>query len=487
MRRDRAVDAPRMLGARRELAIVALTIVAARADAETRALIAADSYMATADDVAIVDVAWSAHLEWRELSAESSDVSRDVVREVVVDWVQREPLLDGTPRRELHELAYVDRSLADIAITIGRFRVPGGFWLMTDGLSVARRWRRVQLAAYAGSRSFTNGRDDLLLTGNPKFLPLGGAAFETRGDDVQTRLAYTYTFDRITLPSADGTSTTSQVPEQFVDGDVVASLGKHVLLTGGANVGSRYLVANPTASDPRIANVWFGSQSLYGLVDGRAGEWRVSATVAALRTKLGPLSDDAARNLGDAMVLAAISGSFVEGTLRATWRRKPDSANASRAEADWRVDGRYRVRGFADGRQAHRVQLAAEWRRDDLDVQASAGVDVHRDGGAGDSGDDNGGAGYTDSRSLLYKASIGRKTPSSEVMLGGAAVSTLGDELSLTTREPSEQRAPYTLEARSYAFVRGFASWDGWFAGVDGEYDLSGDGKRVLVQIGYGR
>src|SRR5204862_301323 len=127
--------------------------------------------------------------------------------------------------------------------------------------------------------------------------------------------------------------------------------------------GSGYLVAYPT-SDPHIAdapaldNRWFGSQALYALLDERLGDWRLAGGVSALRTKLAQAGDPA---------LAAIDGSFVEGTLRASWRRT----------RTWRLDGRYRARIWADHSRAQRAEALAEWRPGPLDLQARVGLDAH--------------------------------------------------------------------------------------------------------------
>ena len=435
----------------------ALAAAPGPAAAEVRGLVAADSYVATTSSDAsgdAADVAWSAHLEWR--AAE---------RGAVLDWVERESLIGGKPRRELHELSYVDRSIDHLTLTAGRFRVPGGFWLIADGGAVAARWGALELGAFGGSRSFTNGRSETLLTASPRPIPLAGAALTTRGD-VRAALSYTYTADRVVLYRGDGTVASSTQPEQFVDAELLAPIGERVLVTGGATAGSRYLVAYPTtagqiADDPQLENVWFGSQSLYALVDWRLGDWRLDASAAAMRTKLGQVPDE--------MALAAFSGSFVEGTLRASWRR----------DRAWRADARYRARVWADRRQAHRAQASAEWRRGALDVQLGAGLDVHRNPA--------GVPGLADTKTLLYRASVGRKTATSELALGAAAVSALGDELSAGPGDAGDQRAPYTLEARSYGFVRAFLTRGAWFGGADGEVDLRGNGVRALLQIGCSR
>jgi hypothetical protein len=113
--------------------VIAVLAAAAPASADVRGLVAADGYVATTPGIATddaADVAWSAHLEWRETE-----------RAAVLDWVERESLIGGTPRRELHELSYVDRSFDHLAITVGRFRVPGGFWLIADGSAAPARSR----------------------------------------------------------------------------------------------------------------------------------------------------------------------------------------------------------------------------------------------------------------------------------------------------------------------------------------------------------
>jgi hypothetical protein len=459
MRSERSALAQRAVTA---VALWTATAAAVRpARADVRVLVAADSYLATTPGLSTdnaADVAWSAHLE-----------AKDPARDLIVDWVERESLIGGAPRRELHELAYVERGLAGLELTLGRFRVPGGFWLIADGAGVALRAGRVTAGVFGGSRSFTNGRTDTLLTGSPHLLPLAGASITTRGT-VQAAASYTYTADRVTLYRGDGTMASSRQPEQFVDAELATPLGDHGFVTLGANAGSRYLVSYPTAGalvadDPALRNVWFGSQAAYALFDARLGAWRLDTTVAALRTKLGQVDDPA---------LAAISGSFLEGTLRALWH--PGRA--------WRIDGRYRLRLRDDHGRAQRAELAMEWRRGALDVQARVGLDLHHVAMTTAMT----APGFTSSRTLLYRASVGRKTTGSDLAAGVAAVAALGDELAAGPGDDAgDQRAPYTLEARSFGFVRAFSTAGAWFGGLDGELDLHGDGARALLQLGFSR
>src|SRR5262249_54108806 len=138
------------------------------------------------------------------------------------------------------------------------------------------------------------------------------------------------------------------------------------------------------------------------------------------------------------------------------------------------------TRVWADRRYAQRAQVAASLRRGALDLQASVGLDVHRNASRG--------SGLADSTTLLYRASIGRKTQDLELAIGAAAVAGIGDELAIVSSdEPGDTRAPYTLEARSYGFVRAFATRGGWFAGLDAEIDLHGAGARALIQVGCSR
>ena len=441
---------------RRDLAaIAAIAASATPARGDVRALIAADGYVATTSGVtgdAAADIAWSAHLE-----------AHGTERDAVLDWVERESLIGGTPRRELHELSYVDRSIAGAELTLGRFRVPGGFWLIADGAGVALRSGNLAAGVFGGSRSFTNGRSETLLTGSPHPLPLVGATLTARGA-VQATVSYTYTADLISLYRGDGMTATRREPEQFVDAELATAVGAHGFAMAGATVGSRYLVTYPT-SDPHIAdapaldNRWFGSQALYALLDERLGDWRLAGGVSALRTKLAQAGDPA---------LAAIDGSFVEGTLRASWRRT----------RTFRLDGRYRARIWGDHSRAQRAEALAEWRPGPLDLQARVGLDAHH--GAATA------PGLTSSRTLLYRASVGYRAASADIAIGAAAVAALGDELPATPADDAgDQRAPYTLEARSYGFVHAFATRGPWFGGIDGEANLRGDGVRALFQIGF--
>lgn len=438
---------------RSELALVLVAAFVRSAAADVTALVAADNYVATdrQHDIIVASLAWSAHVEWRTRR-----------RDLTIDVVDREALIGGAPRRELHELAYVDRSLPRLELTLGRFRVPGGLWLIADGGAAAVRWNAIELAVYGGSRSFTNGRTETLLTGSPQPMPLAGAAFTRRGD-VQAKLAYTLTRDRIDLPSGDGVAISTTRPDHYLDAELVARIGERLSLTGGATVGSRYLVTYPrtaarATADPVLETMWFGSQAAYAIADVRMGSWRTGATVAALRTRLARRDD----------TTAAISGSFIESTARATWR-----------DRTWRLAARYRARVFADRRQAHRALASMALRRGVLDLQLSGGIDIHAGAAA---------AGHVDRTHLLYRASVGRKTSRSELAVGAAAVSTIGDELPVGAEpDAPEQRAPYTLEARSHGFARAFATWGPWFAGGDLEIDLHGEGARALLQLGWAR
>jgi hypothetical protein len=447
----------RLMRASPALAIAAIAATGATGRADVRALVAADSYLATTSGVssdAAADVAWSAHVE-----------ARGADRDLVVDAVERESLIGGAPRRELHELSYVERGLPGVELTLGRFRVPGGFWLIADGAGLAVRSGALTAGVYGGSRSFTNARSDTLLTRSPAPLPLAGAAVALRGA-VQAAVSYTYTADRVSLYRGDGTTATSRQPEQFVDAELATAVGAHGFVTAGATAGSRYLVSYPTsdahiADAPALDQAWFGSQAVYALYDHRLGGWRLAGGLSALRTKLGQLADPA---------LAAIDGSFVEATLHASWRRAPT----------WRVDGRYRARIWADHARAHRAEASAEWRRGALDLQARVGFDVHDPQRMT-------APGLVAGKTLLYRASVGRKTAGSELAAGVAAVAALGDELAAAPADDAgDQRAPYTLEARSYGFIRAFVTRGAWFGGLDGEVNLRGDGVRALAQIGAG-
>lgn len=428
---------------------------ASRAHAETRALIGVDGYIAAAPGgpTDAADIAWSAHIE-----------SRTPQRTAVIDWVQRESLVGGSPRRELHE-AYVAARIDDVTLSIGRFRVPGGFWLMADGIAVAQQWTStLEGSLFGGLRSFTNSRDETLLTSSPYPLPLLGGALTMRGD-VQAAVSYTYTADRVTLYRGDGMVAASRQPEQFVDAEVATAIGETGFVTAGATMGSRYLVTYPSKAtriggDPQLDNVWFGSHAVFTRLDWRLGEWRIGGGLATQRSKLGHIASSSA--------LAAISGAFTDTTLRATWRR----------ERAWRVDARYRARVWTVHQHAHRPEISLRWRHNTLDVQARLGIDVHRTRTTM--------PGFVDSQRLLYRLSVGRTTTSSELALGFAATAAVGDEASIDL-DGASNRAPYTLEARSFGFVRTFVTHGAWFAGFDGELDVHGGGLRAFVQMGCSR
>ena len=455
-------------------AAVAACLVAAPqvAGADTRVLVAVDSYVATtpaASATSVADVALSARLDWR---------ADDRARQVVADWVERESLIGEEPRRELQELAYTERGVEHLTLRAGRFRAPGGFWLIVDGAGAAYRTDQIEAGVFGGSRAFTSGRVDTLLARSPHPLPLAGAALTFRGARTQAALAYAYTSDRIDLDlggQADGApgSVVRSVkqPEQFADAEVASQVGEHAFASAGATAGSRYLITYPTepshlADDPTLDKIYFGSQAAYALVDGSTGDWRLSATAAVLHAQLGARASDAMT----AAALAPITGSFGEGAARVRWRPIPEL----------RLDARYRARVRLDGTRDQRAQLGGTYRAGVLEAQLQVGVDLDHPGTIA--------PGYVRERSLLYRASVARKTEQTDVAVGAAAVAALGAEVTVTPGDDaSDQRAPYTLEARSYVFVDAFAHRAGWFGGVDGEVDLHGQGVRVLAQIGWAR
>lgn len=436
---------------------LACLAAAAPARAEVQALIAADTYLATLPGAAVEhagSAALSAHIEWRGEQ-----------QRAVLDGVSREDLFGGPPRRELHELSYVDRRLSGLELTLGRFRVPGGFWLITDGAGVALRRGRLTAGVFGGSRSFTNGRAETLLTASPAPLPLLGAAATLRGD-WSASVAYVATADRVSLYRGQGQLATERVPEQFLDAELAGALGRSGFVTAGISLGSRYLVTYPTTelaltAEPTLENRWFGAQSAYAMLDWKLGAWRLGAVASAVRTKLGQVTDPA---------LASFSGSYGDGSARAQWR----------PGAQWRLDARYRLRLWADGRHAQRVETQASWRRGALLAHGRLGLDAHHG--------DHEAPGLVSTRSLFFRASAGHKTTRTELALGAALTAALGDELALTPGiDTSDQRAPYTLEARGFGFVRAFATAGSWFFGCDGEASWRGHGVRALLQVGWSR
>ena len=450
--------------------VAACLALAPRAvSADTRAIVAVDSYTATTPDgraADVADLAVSARLDWR---------SDDGVRQVVADWVERESLIGAESRRELQELGYTERGIERLTLRAGRFRAPGGFWLIVDGAGVAFRTDLVEAGVYAGSRAFTSSRTDTLLASSPHPLPLVGAAVVARGPTTQAELAYTYTYDRVDLDrggTADGApgSTVRSIrqPEQYLDAEVVSQLSEHVFASAGGDLGNRYLITYPTdpahlADDPTLDKIYFGSQEAYALVDGTTGGVRLSATAALLHASLASRGDPMA-----AAALAPLIGSFGEGTLRARYRPIPEL----------RLDARYRARVRTDHTRDQRGQVSGVLRLGVVEAALMVGADFEHAGTTA--------PGYVRERSLLYRASIARKTTQTELALGAAAVAALGDEVSLSPGE-DDQRAPYTLEARSYAFIDAFAHARGYFGGLDAELDLHGEGLRVLAQIGWSR
>jgi hypothetical protein len=182
--------------------------------------------------------------------------------------------------------------------------------------------------------------------------------------------------------------------------------------------------------------VWFGAQSAYALAEARLGDWRLDASVAALRTKLGQTA---------APELAAVGGSFLEATLRATWR--PDRA--------WRIDGRYRARLRDDSGRSQRAELSLAWRCGALDVQLRGGADLHHDARP---------PGFASHRMLLWFRTASPPDRGGDLRRRGGGRGA-GDEAD--GRRPAA--APATSASRfgraAGGFVHAFATRGAWFAG----------------------
>ncbi len=450
-----------------------LAVAAHAAYADTHSLVAFDSYVATTPDgtaTDVADVALSAHLDWR---------SDDAERAVVADYVDRESLIGDDPRRELQELSYTERGIDHLTLRAGRFRAPGGSWLIVDGAAVAWRTDTIEAGVFAGSRAFTSSRVDTLLSSSPSPLPLAGASITMHGTATQAELAYTYTYDRIDFyvggeaPGGPGETIESiRKPEQDIDGEVSTQLSEHIYASAGGDLGDRYLIAYSTdpaqlADDPTLDKIYFGSQEAYGMIDATQRDWRFTATAAVVHASL---EEEPGVTSAVTTALAPITGSFAEGTVRARWRPIPEL----------RLDARYRARVRTDGSRDQRAQANGTWRRGELEAQLMIGADVSHPGS-----DD---PGFVRERSLLYRASVARKTDLLDIAVGAAAVASLGNEVAVSPNDdPGNAQAPYSLEAGSYAFVDAFAHARGWFGGLDGEVDLHGQGVRVLAQIGWAR
>ena len=391
-----------------------------------------------------------------------------------LDFRDREPLVGNLPRRELHDLSITIRDLGGrLDLRAGRFAVPGGFWLITDGASATVRLAVVRLAAYGGLRAFTSSFTNATFAGD--LLPLVGAAVAVEHPIVRASLAYTFTGDLLEVQRGKDRVERLQRPEMFLDGQALVLPHPTLLFAGGLSLGSRYQLTYSSkmgefTKPPSVDSEAIGSFMAYAI-----GEWRPLPRLrltyafdfvrARVLTPVQPLDNS----------LKAAGGSFEDHTFK----------GAVRIWRQLRAEARYRLRFRENTDVVHRVEGLIDG--DNLVVGLGAfvnfGLDVYQrpDGAARrDSFVATGGLSfvrpYLDLRGgLLYTDAIG----------AGVAFSTHAKQA--MGAGPTSELFPFVLEAQRIAYLRGFFTRRGFYAGADLELNLEGQQVRAFAQVGYAR
>jgi hypothetical protein len=462
------------------LALVATAHAEPRPD---RLMLAVDSYVSSLggdlDTAAVADVATTIFYEYGG--------PRDVYA-IRFDLVDRESLIGGLPRRELHELNLtLGRERDPLSVRIGRQRVPGGFWLFADGIAVRHAIsKRTTVAVVGGLRSFSNARAELLLRSAPVFAGVAGLAVTVQTDHSQLGASLVSTRDIVTLPrgldpvlgafeasaTTPGTPlrSTHVLPELFVDVSAITQPSKRVTAFGGITVGNRYEVElsprpDLLIDDPTVRSRLLRSLGAFAAVDHRPSRhhrflWSLNTVIA--KTTFEVDGDDTERP----------SASFVEVGGRYRW-------TASK-RLRWTAGNRLR---FRDGSLVERSTLGVlvgHPERTSLAIEA--GVDLRLGKPTGE--------GYVARRSWVTNASLQHRSGGLDARVGVSYADVLPGSTIAALREdaPVELRLfPFTLEAQRFTYVRAMYQAERWSIGADIEWALTNDQARALLQIGYAR
>ena len=434
---------------------------------ELRLLAAADVLVATSpsfDGLDAADLGLQLRAEVRNLRGRV---------DVKLDFRGREAFVGDKTLNELFAL-YVDvRDLGGhVDLRLGRFAVPGGFWLIADGAQLSARirpWIGVDL--YGGLRAFSTGRQSTWMTKDPIALPLGGAQLWARHRLVEASLSFTYAQDAIELPLGGGETERHREHEYFLDGQVTVFPTPRLTLQGSVSVGSRYDVrfdaATPSGATT-ISSATLGAVTALALVEWRPiDRLRLSYTFHHERVRL--FQSELLTKKPDGTPVETADGSFQDHAVRVV-------ARAWRAA---RVEVQYRLRWRANTDLEHRFTLGFVgddlWRG--LGVFASIGVDH------------NGLAGKVHDR-LVYGGGVSFLRRALDLRAGVTFTDGYGSGLGFSQRTPTSSAAaptalfPYVLESNRVVFLRAFGTFWRMFAGVDVEENLDAAQLRALAQVG---
>lgn len=387
-------------------------------------------------------------------------------------------------RHQLHNLSLrVNDLFGRLDLTVGRFPVGGGFWLINDGGAATLRLGPLSLQAYGGVRAFTGGRADATFRGH--LLPLYGAGAAVDHPVVRASLFFTRTDDLLEFQrgAAEATPASRQTNENFLDAQLLVLPHADVMLAGGLTLGSRYLVTYSSQAGHFTDVPTVDSQPIGSLMAYAVGEWRPQKRLrlsyafdfqrVRLLVPVQPLNN----------AIAAAGGSFEDHTLKAgvrIWRAL-------------RVGARYRLRFRENTDVIHRFegQVDAENLLAGFGAFATVGGDVYQvDRIECDP------AKPLECKkprgNLVVTGGLSFLRPWLDARVGVLYTDAIGTGLAFSNHAkqamdagPTSELFPLVLGAQRIAYLRLFALWRDFFAGLDAELALDGKQLRTLVQLGY--
>jgi hypothetical protein len=420
-----------------------------------------------------------------------------------LDFEANTPLVgDDLARYRLRELSLRAELLAGrLRFTVGRFPLPGGYWLIADGGQVGTRLGPLSISGYGGLRAFTGGRDDA--TFNGVILPLAGAQVAIDHEIVHGSLSFTWARDRVALErgytpssgafSPDGTTdgtplvSSSDQDQLFLDAQLVVLPHPTLFLAGGASLATRYQVtylSGPPGTNwvaaPTVDAKPLSAFMAYALVEWRPLK-RLRLSYAfdfdrvQLVTPVLPLDN----------TLTAAGGSFEDHTLKAS----------ARVWRTLRLEARYRLRFRENTDVIHRVE--GGFSGDDLIYHfgafATVGADLYQDRSGGNPGRcPSAPMGTSSCGTVIYTGGLSYVRPELDARAGLLYTDAIGSGVLFSTHAmqalgsgPTSELFPLVLSAQRIAFVRLFATFRRIFVGLDAELDLDASQTRVLAQAGY--
>jgi hypothetical protein len=441
---------------------------AARAAPDFRAIAGADVLLATnGSDVTNAELGVSVRADARDLA------NRVDLR---LDFRGREGIVGDRSSNELYELSAAVKLVANrLDLKVGRFPVPGGYWLIADGAMLRVRYTSwLSQSVYGGLRSFTTGRRNTWMGENPVALPLAGTSLVFSHRIIDAAVGFTYAQDAIDLPMGEFGETGQNLIERhiqdeyFLDGRVAIFPTEKLVLSSGASLGSRYDVQFQP-SNP------YGPTTLGVATVGAFGVWALVEWRATKKLRLTYSFNFERVRLFQSLLLAppgqpqrqAADGSFEDHALRGIWRLW----RALRGELQYRL--RYRGNTALEHHVTVGLRGDELWRG--LGGFAQAGFDVDTL------------ASRTQFRAV-YSAGVSYVRPWLDVRAGFLYTDGTGSGLLTPATAPSvfapTALFPYVMESNRIAFVRGFATFWKMFAGLDFEQNVDAAQLRMLAQVG---